>query len=846
MNFKTNTFLSKSLLLLFIIIYNFSFAQVTYTNGPTNLQINSSLIGDNVTISNSNLVAGVRNTQVATFTNGLAAGLNMSKGIFFGTGINDNLLTNNSAAVTSGNPGGTTIFSDADLATVDGNANRDMVSYTFSVTIGPKASTLNIKYQFGSEEYPDFVGSVFDDAFGFFVTGPGITGTFNMAKLPNNQPTSINKVNFGVLGAQSSGSTAYDGSQSALYTNNGHNTTVNNGKLVTNTNPGPFPVFVQFNGITKLITYTLSGLTPGATYTFKIVIADTSDQFYDSGVFVNAIYATATLVANNDAYTIVSGGNSSTTVLNNDTVNGASPASLSDVSLSQISTTNSGVNLNPATGLISVAPGTPAGVYVINYQICDLTFLDNCKTATATVTVTPNDSDGDDIDNFYDLDDDNDGILDSVEDVCATKTEGPAVFSNTFGTDASGATAPLTSPDPNIVTAYHTQTTGDPSDGSYAITTSNARSQLYTKTNLSPTNNKDAGYNDITAGSVNGRYLMINVGSAASNNQAIYRVSNLPVTVGRNYRFRIDMAGLADNLTDVPRLQLTIRDFATNVVLATANSDGIGAANDDVWRRLNMEFVAPSSAVTIEIVNLQPNGGNGNDLGIDNVVLAPYSCDIDADGIPNSLDVDSDGDGCPDALEGSENVRITQVYPLNFATTALRGQIRVTHDGLTAGTTQVEIISTDASANGVPQLVNNGTNNPNSTPANSAGVADNTDGTADVGQGIGSSQDLTVQDPDCLRCFKTANTAAGIDTTHGITALNRAGSNNGNWPMKIKSAYTVMDAKTLGFVINRLSTAQIGSLVPVTGMAVYDTDVNCLKIYDGTGWFCYTKQTCDQ
>ena len=449
-----------------------------------------------------------------------------------------------------------------------------------------------------------------------------------------------------------------------------------------------------------------------------------------------------------------------------------------------------------------------------------------------------NDNDVDGIANNLDLDDDNDGILDTVEDVCTTKVEGNPVYSNTFGTGTANTA------DSNVL--LHTFQAVDPQDGTYTVTRSLNQSQTYVRTNLN--GDRDAGYNIITAGSTDGRYLMININSTPSLNQAIYRISNLNVLVGTNYRFRIDMAGLADNLGDVPNLQLTIRDN-NNVVLATANSSSIGMANDDVWRRLILDFTATSSAISLEIVNLQPNGGNGNDVGIDNIVLAPFFCDNDNDGIPNYYDVDSDNDGCPDAIEGSELVRYNQINPLTAAVNP--GQIKVTYNGTTTGTPS-QIISTSATANGVPQLVNNAGNNLNAVtnPTNLAGVADNTDvptpTTSDVGQGIGTSQNAATTDTECSRCLRPANTAtAGIDTTHGFTALNRAGANNGNWPVKIKSAYTVMDAKTLGFVINRLTSAQIGGLAPVTGMAVYDTDLNCLRIYDGTGWFCYTKQTCD-
>ena len=695
-NFKTfKSFLQ--LILLVISVFGFSQTPVTYTANPTNEQINTALIGNNINITGGTLNFGNRATQIATFTNGTGAALQMNNGVFFGTGTVAKLLTTNNA-IQSSDILTTAPFTDADLTAIDATATRDVVSYSFSVTIGPKAGTLYITYQFGSEEYPDYVGTNFDDAFGFFVTGPGISGTANLARLPNNNDTTINKVNFGTPGVNTPVGgpvAAYDGSQSALYINNGHNTTVSGGKLVQNTNPGPFPVAIQFNGITKLLTYTLSGLTPGGTYTFKIIIADAGDARLDSGVFINTIYGTATLIANNDAYTIVSGSSSTNSVLNNDSVNGAAPASLSDVFLSQISTTNAGVTLDPLTGKINVAAGTPAGTYTVTYQICDQTFTSNCKTATATITVQLNDSDNDGIDNYYDLDDDNDGILDTVEDVCTT--EGTPVLTETFGTGSRTS---------DSYVLNHTYTaTGTINDGFYAVTNSTDETNTWNKTDL--TGNLDAGNPNIAAGSTTGRYLMINVGPNLLN-QAIYR-RTLAVTNGTRYRFRIDMAGLANGTADIPNLQLAIKDTNGNL-LASANSDQIGMANDDVWRRLALNFVASTTSVVLEIVNLQPSATNGNDIGIDNIVLVPVSiCDTDGDGIPNSLDFDSDNDGCFDAIEGSENVLPGQLNA--------NGSINIATTGGVGSTPGVNY--------GVPNLVNAG------------GAADTG---SNVGQGIGDSQ----------------------------------------------------------------------------------------------------------
>lgn len=83
------------------------------------------------------------------------------------------------------------------------------------------------------------------------------------------------------------------------------------------------------------------------------------------------------------------------TVLANDTLNNpdtpaVDAATLSTVTVSQVSTTNAGVTLNPATGTVSVAAGTAPGTHVVTYQICENnTAPANCDTATATVTVAP-------------------------------------------------------------------------------------------------------------------------------------------------------------------------------------------------------------------------------------------------------------------------------------------------------------------------------------------------------------------------------------------------------------------------------------------------------------------------
>ncbi|WBV60109.1 hypothetical protein PFY12_13825 [Chryseobacterium camelliae] len=209
----------------------------------------------------------------------------------------------------------------------------------------------------------------------------------------------------------------------------------------------------------------------------------------------------------------------------------------------------------------------------------------------------------------------------------------------------------------------------------------------------------------------------------------------------------------------------------------------------------------------------------------------PLPCDADGDGIPNDLDLDSDNDGCLDAAEGDENVTSSQLVAAAGTATVGSGSIAPNKN-----------ICADAScidSQGVPILVN------------TSGAADIG---SDQGQGLGTSQNISA----CSSCYKPGiTTGTSLDTKMGITALGRAGTDNlDNWPMIRKGGWMALEAKTKGFVLNRVpfdssgNPVGISSLNFIEGMAVYDTTNNCLKIYTTTdsgatyGWRCLNIQTC--
>ncbi|MEO0786498.1 MAG: choice-of-anchor L domain-containing protein, partial [Pseudomonadota bacterium] len=247
------------------------------------------LDGPGVTLSNPNIPAANASDSpqaYGLFSNGiLGAGLEIDRGIVMTTGtVAEALTSNNDANITEGVA---TTYTDTDVATIDPSANHNVAIFEFDATLDPFVTGLSINYQFGSDEYPDYVGSQYNDVFAFFVSGPGIIGTQNIAQAPLGGNVRINNINIGTVGCADDG-TPQDLSQSAFYINNGHTTA-----LPSTCQPdpptGPFPVVTEFNGLTTRLTAESRGLTSGSTYRVKFAVADDTDQSFDTGVFIEFI-----------------------------------------------------------------------------------------------------------------------------------------------------------------------------------------------------------------------------------------------------------------------------------------------------------------------------------------------------------------------------------------------------------------------------------------------------------------------------------------------------------------------------------------------------------------------------
>lgn len=110
---------------------------------------------------------------------------------------------------------------------------------------------------------------------------------------------------------------------------------------------------------------------------------------------------------------------------------------------------------------------------------------------------------------------------------------------------------------------------------------------------------------------------------------------------------------------------------------------------------------------------------------------------------------------------------------------------------------------------------------------------------------------VTVTIQGTVPCYKPAATAGTVlSPDFGITSLSRADKGGNNWPGVRKGAWAVLESKNKGFVLNRLTDAQVAAIPQADlkeGMMVYNTTQNCLQVnIDGTaaGWKCFNTQTC--
>ena len=233
-----------------------------------------------VTITDVNCAGG----SYGIFSQGDTTDLGAKKGLLLTSGSVPNVPNPGSFFSSLGTFNG----GDPDLdylSTLFGNGNLSTDVCIVEMDVFAAADQLSFEYVFGSEEYPEYVNSNFNDIFAFFISGPGITGDplmnnqENMATLPfdGTTPVQINSVN-------NQTNWQYYRQNNNI---NGFNATYSNLSGQSITYDG---LTSDSLGVKKTLT-AQRGVTPCNTYHLKLAIADRGDTAFDSGVFVSEISA---------------------------------------------------------------------------------------------------------------------------------------------------------------------------------------------------------------------------------------------------------------------------------------------------------------------------------------------------------------------------------------------------------------------------------------------------------------------------------------------------------------------------------------------------------------------------
>ena len=272
MKINTSKFVKGILLAVAVLTIGSAHAQLQVNGSqPLTQMVQSLFLGSGVTISNVTYIGA---SQASGTFNDTSLSTGFGGGVLLTTGSIQNAVgPNNNSAISIDNQ----LLGDADLDLImSPYSSYDASALEFDFV--PAGDTVLFRYAFASDEYMEYANGGINDGFGFFVSGPGISGPYsnnsiNIALLPGTTiPVTINNVNLV--------------NNSMYYHDNGNG---------TGTGTAPDGFMIQYDGYTLPLT-AMAVLSCGQTYHIKIAIADGSDHILDSGVFLEG-YSFSSLVS---------------------------------------------------------------------------------------------------------------------------------------------------------------------------------------------------------------------------------------------------------------------------------------------------------------------------------------------------------------------------------------------------------------------------------------------------------------------------------------------------------------------------------------------------------------------
>ena len=256
--------------------------ELTYDSSATALAMANLIFGGGGTVNRATYTGDP--DASAIYSDGdLAPGVVPSEtGVILSTGEAQGFTRNNSTQsnVSSGQTTANSGPSDADFNALAGTTTNDASFLEVVFTPDPGVTVMTIDFVFSSEEYPEYVNSIYNDLVGVWV---------------NDNPVTV------AVG---------DGSASVSNISDA----VNENLYVDNTGD-QFNTEMDGFTITMSVTFTV---VPEQENTIKIGVADVADSAYDSNLLIAANSFQGLVVAQDDLGTIFPNGTRTVDVLAND------------------------------------------------------------------------------------------------------------------------------------------------------------------------------------------------------------------------------------------------------------------------------------------------------------------------------------------------------------------------------------------------------------------------------------------------------------------------------------------------------------------------------------------------
>ena len=323
------------------------------------LQMANEIFGAGVSVNSATYSGDAASSGIFSSGDTIGAGVTPGDtGVILSTGLATGFTNNSGTLNTNEETGRSTdtaggINGDSDFDTLAGSLTRD--ASFLEVNFTPTGDQVTIDFVLSSEEYPEYINSIYNDVVGVWVNGNPATISIG------NGTASIGNIN-GVGGQQN---VYNDNSADAFNT--------------------------EMDGFTITLTF-VAPVNTGVPNTLKIGVADVGDANFDTNLLIAGGSVQSTIVAQDDTITMPVDKDRTLDVLDNDSSTGGTLSitqingQTATVGVPILLATGQSITLN-ADGTLTVSSDGDDETVYFNYTIQDTS--GNTDTAIVEVVQTP-------------------------------------------------------------------------------------------------------------------------------------------------------------------------------------------------------------------------------------------------------------------------------------------------------------------------------------------------------------------------------------------------------------------------------------------------------------------------